>query len=181
MKRLYLIALFTTLALTVIFQAITNHRLYNKLRDARREVQALHRPFPPLQATNALGAAVTCDFAASHTPALLLGFYPACPFCQENWPNWKVLAAAAAAKGIHVYYINVTPDPVSTRYCAKLQIPCQDVLNSVSSESILMYRLDLTPISEIIDRKGQLLFQVSGLLDRTGMERLESFLSIAAL
>lgn len=181
MKRLYLIALFTTLALTVVFQGVTNHRLYNRLRDAQREVQALHRPFPPLKGTNALGTAVTYDFAGSHKPALLLGFYPACPFCQENWPNWKVLAAAAAAKGIHVYYINVTPDPVSTRYCDRVQIPCQDVLNSVSPENILMYRLDRTPITEIIDRKGQLLFQVSGLLDRTAMERLQSFLTIASL
>lgn len=181
MKRLYPIALFATLVLTVVFQAITNQRLYNRLRDAQREAQALHRPFPPLKGTNALGAAAAYDFSGSHTPALLLGFYPACPFCKENWPNWKVLAAAAAAKGIHVYYINVTPDPVSTRYCVQLQIPCADVLNSVSPENILMYRLDRTPITEIIDRKGQLLFQVSGLLDRTGMERLESFLTIASL
>lgn len=181
MKRLYLIALFATLALTVVFQAVSNFRLYNRLRDAQREVQALHRPFPALKGTNALGVPVTYDFAGSHTPALLLGFYPACPFCQENWPNWKALAADAAAKGIHVYYVNVTPDPVSTQYCAKLQISCADVLNSVSSQNILMYRLDRTPITEIIDRKGQLLFQVSGLLDKTAMGSLESFLTIASL
>jgi len=181
MRRLYLIAIFTTLALTLVFQTITNHRLYNRLRDAQREVQALHRPFPPLKGTNALGAAAAYDFAGSHTAALLLGFYPACPFCQENWPNWKVLTAEAESKGIRVYYINVTPDPVSTQYCVRLQIPCADVLNAVSPETILMYRLDRTPITEIIDRKGQLLFQVSGLLDRTGMERLEAFLTIASL
>ena len=44
-----------------------------------------------------------------------------------------------------------------------------------------MYRLDRTPITEIIDRKGQLLYQVSGLLDKPAMERLEFFLTIAAL
>lgn len=181
MKRLYLIALFTTLVLTVVFQALTNFRLFNRLRDAQRELQALHRPFPPLKGTNALGVPVVYDFAGSHTPALVLGFYPACPFCQENWPNWRALATAAAARGIHVYYVNVTPDPVSTRYCARVGIPGEDVLNSVSSENILMYRLDRTPITEIIDRKGQLLFQVSGLLDRTAMEHLKSSLMIASL
>jgi Redoxin len=181
MKRFYLAALFATLALTVVFEAVTNHRLYNKLRDAQREVQSLHRPFPPLRGTTALGVPVAFDFAGKHSPALLLGFYPACPYCQENWPNWKAIAAKAAEKGIRVYYVNVTPDPVSTRYCAKVQIPCEDVLNSVSAENILMYRLDRTPITEIIDRKGQLLYQVSGLLDKAAMERLDSYLTIASL
>lgn len=44
-----------------------------------------------------------------------------------------------------------------------------------------MYRLDRTPITEIIDRKGQLLYQVSGLLDKVAMERLDSYLTIASL
>src|SRR5271157_2042938 len=136
MKRVYLVALAAVLALTVVFQTIANFRLYNRLRDAQREVKSLHRPFPPLQGTNALGFPVSYDFALLHQPALLLGFYPACPYCQANWPNWKALAATAAAKGIHVYYVNVTPDPVSARYCARQQIPCEAVLNSVSSENI---------------------------------------------
>jgi hypothetical protein len=181
MKRIYVAAVVVTLACTAVFQAITNYRLYNKLRDVQREVLSLHRPFPPLRGTTALGMPVSFDFAATHSAALLLGFYPACPYCQENWPNWKAIAAQAAAKGIRVYYVNVTPDPVSRRFCAKVQIPCEDVINSVSSENILMYRLDRTPITEIIDAKGQLLYQVSGLLDKTAMERVESFLTIASL
>ncbi|MGO9242468.1 MAG: peroxiredoxin family protein [Bryobacteraceae bacterium] len=181
MKRFFAVALIVTLALTVVFQAVTNHRLYSKLRDAKRELPALHRPFPPLRGTTPLGLPVAFDFAGTQTPAVLLAFYPECPYCQQNWPNWKAIAARAEAKGIRVYYVNVTPDPVSSRYCAKLEIPCGDVLNSVSSENILMYRLDRTPITEIIDSKGQLLYQVSGLLDKTAMERLESFLTIAAL
>ncbi len=181
MKRLFSVALIVTLALTVLFQAVTNHRLYNKLRDARRELPALHRPFPPLRGTTGLGLPASFDFAGAHSPALLLAFYPACQYCQENWPNWKAIAARAAAHGMRVYYVNVTPDPVSSRYCAQVQISCADVLNSVSSDDILMYRLDRTPITEIIDGKGQLLYQVSGVLDKTAMERLESFLAIAAL
>jgi len=181
MKKVYLIALFSTLTLTVIFQAVTNHRLYKRLSEVQREVQALHMPFPPLQGRNPLGASVSIDVWSSRQPALLLAFYPACPFCKENWPTWKTLAAKAASKNVHVYYVNITPDPVSTQYCTRLGIPCEDVLNSVSVENILMYRLDRTPITEIIDRKGQLLYQVSGPLDRPAMERLEFYLSMAAL
>src|SRR5271157_1080084 len=103
MKRLYLIALFSTLALTVVFQAVTNSRLYNKLRDAQREGRALNVAFPPLKGTTPLGVPVVHDFTRSDSPTLVLGFYPACPFCQENWPNWKAIAAKAAAKGIRVY------------------------------------------------------------------------------
>ena len=181
MKKLYLIALFSTLALTVAFQAIANQKLYLRLRDTQREVQALHQPFPALQGTNPMGVPVTVDARNSRNPALLLAFYPACPFCKANWPNWKALAAGAARKNVHVYYVNITPDPVSAEYCTRLQIPCEDVLNSVSTENILMYRLDRTPITEIIDHKGQLLYQVSGLLDQPAMDRLEFYLSIAKL
>ena len=181
MKKFYRIALFSTLSLTVIFQAVTNYRLTKRMRDVQRETQALHMPFPPLQGRNALGESVSIDVWSSRQPALLLAFYPACPFCKENWSNWRALAARAAAKNVRVYYVNITPDPVSAQYCKQLQLPCEDVLNSVSVENILMYRLDRTPITEIIDRKGQLLYQVSGLLDQPAMDRLEFYLSIAVL
>lgn len=111
-------------------------------------------------------------------PSFLFVFSSQCSYCDKNWPQWDRLRVLARSRSIRTVYANVG-QPLEPAYIKLHGIDSRLVVQDISTESKLIYRLDATPMTFLFDGQGKLITAHVGALDAKALRPFES--SIEAL
>lgn len=156
----YSLEIFLILLCAVMLTAnIAIQQRNNNLEAGMRQALAARGPRPgsmlqKLQGAHVNGEPMLVDFAAKSRKSLLLVFSARCSACTENWPRWREILRRCPP-GTTIVYADVA-NSVTNGYLTKYQIPADDVMTKVDTETKWIHDLRNTPQTVLLDGSGRI-------------------------
>jgi peroxiredoxin len=145
--------------LLVVGLCIANGLLIKQNRDLRAVIAYNQPQFlepgqqaPPLAAKSLSGQRRVIDYAA-YSKTVLLVFSPQCPACERTAPHWRQIRAACARNQYQILAVSLGDGPKSEEFLKSHGIDLE-VLADVDAETRRAYRLNLTPLTIVMDSGG---------------------------
>jgi hypothetical protein len=115
----------------------------------------------PMSGTSLSGSPLAIDFRQAdsatgrHHAKILFVLSPECRFCAANWPNWhQLLKDRGGDARWEPVIVNIGP-PLDADYLQRHEIGTFAVLQSISPQSAVDYKLFSTPRTIVIDTEGR--------------------------
>ncbi len=153
-----------------------NRRLVDTITDIHSQIDLpLGAKMPALHGKTLDNADVAIGFGdRDKRGTLLLIYSPACPVCEENWPNWTRLISNKFSSNFRIIAIdlaNITrADYIDAHNMRRLMI-----LRNMDPQTILAYRLRMTPDTILLNHSGVVKGSWTGVLSTDAVDKILTF------
>jgi peroxiredoxin len=107
---------------------------------------------PPFAANTLSGHWQAINYAG-HAKTVLLVFQPRCPVCERTAPYWREIRAACERRQYQILGIALGDGPKSAEFLKSHGLDLE-AFADVDAETRRAYRLNLTPITFVVDSGG---------------------------
>lgn len=141
----------------------------------------------PMSGTSLSGSPLAIDFRRAdsttgrHQAKILFVLSPECRFCAANWTNWHQLLKDRGGDARWEPVIVNTGPPLDADYLRRHEIGTFAVLQSVSPQSAVNYKLFSTPRTIVIDAEGRARGAWEGILRPDEMAAVRKLISDPAV
>jgi peroxiredoxin len=115
---------------------------------------------------------------AARAKTVLLVFQPQCPACELTLPYWKAIKAACDRSQYQVFGINLDNSLATVNYLATNGLNVE-VFAGLDAEFRNAYKLNLTPITIVIDNLGKVEQIWPGAFDENSKAEVVSYFGIS--
>jgi len=122
------------------------------------------------------GQDVRLDLAARESGTLLLVLSPVCPYCGDNFHNWRDILRLVPSD--QVIWADVT-GRVDARYLASVAIPANSNVIRLYPEVRTLYDLNVTPTTLLLGPHGLVSWKWSGVMSDEEVKQLRGLLKSA--
>ncbi len=149
----------------------SNHNLAVAYDDLRSQVLLpAGTRVPALKGKFRDGSEAALAYGVDRRYTILLVYSPACPVCEDNWPNWDDIIHHNDA-GVRVVAVDLSsmtrPDYISAHKMERVPI-----IQHVDPSSMLDYRLRKTPETIVLDPAGRVVGAWVGALDKKAVREI---------
>jgi hypothetical protein len=174
-------------ALNIAFMR-QNTALTGRIKSLRSELQiTMNVPLPELRGTDSSGLPLSLDVSGQGKAApvarlkVLFVLSPECKFCATNWEHWQdLLTGRAKGAEWQPIFLNVGP-LLDEGYIERHKMGACAIFQTVSSETLVNYRLYGTPQTIVIDRMGRARGAWKGVLAPKDMAEIRQLISDSTL
>jgi peroxiredoxin len=103
---------------------------------------------------------------------LLVAFTAECPFCTNNWPNWRRLFDQARAANVRIVGVDLN-GTATPEFLAERGLKESPVFTRLDYRSGMSYKLQAVPTTMLIDVDGRVQHKWEGVLPEKQMRALE--------
>ena len=168
-----------TIACCVLLLAIN----FSLLRQNRRLKAQLSAPPPALEAQagkqvpdlegyDVAGRPLSVRYGADSRKVLVLVFSPTCKFCAQNWPHWKELVDGLDQGAVRPVAVDVT-STASPAFLSEHHLDRIPVFLQLPPQSIVSYRMQITPQTILVDGNGKVEKVWSGVLTDSSLGEIK--------
>jgi hypothetical protein len=178
-NKLLLAAGITVLLISTVVNAVMireNRRLVS-LASAFRGQLVLSEgdQLPPLAGVDLNGKSIVVD-SKNEIPTVLFVFSPSCSVCLKNWQNWDSILSSESRSRWRPVFIDAGGN-ANSDFLQTHGLPRYAVVEDVTKETFLSYRLFSTPQTIVLSRDGKVNFIWGGALSHGAMGDLSQILA----
>ena len=162
----------------VAYTLLTNHisalnRSLTSLKDSERirNEPAVGQVLPAIEAFDFAGNRIAVSYGTSAPRTLLFAFAAECGACTANWPRWTVIRQAAARAGLRTVFVDIT-GTAQADYLGRYQLRPDEVAKHLTSKTVHLYRLAVTPQLILLDSAGKVQHVWTGGMTANELEQL---------
>jgi len=115
---------------------------------------------------------------SAQAKTVLLVFTPQCPACERTLPYWKATKAACEHKQYQIFGISLDSSPKSADFLTTNGLNLE-VFAGMDPEFKNAYKLNLTPLTIVIDNNGRVEKIWAGALDEKTKAEVNSYFGIS--
>lgn len=156
---------------------IQNRRMRGGETNLRSTVLKRGSTVPALAGTDLDGKDFTLDYGKDPRKAVMFIFSPRCGICTKNMANWKAISQRLDRNSYRIVAVSIVPEGVK-EYINQQRLTNVPVIAEVDPKSRVSYEMNVTPITLLIDSKGQVEKVWVGLLLPEEQTEVEQVLSL---
>ena len=178
-KSLLTIGMFVLLVSTVVNAIMIreNRKLTAQTASLRSQLMvSTGSMLPALKGVNLGGKPIVVDSKDAEHPTVVFVFSPTCGVCLKNWPNWNSILESQAKSGWRPVFVNVGSH-ASPDFLRSHGLEHYSVVEDVTNDTLLSYRLFHTPQTIVLNRRGEVEYIWDGALSPASMNSLSKALT----
>jgi peroxiredoxin len=163
---------------------ITNALLIKQNRDLKALIARGQPGFlkqgeqvPTLAANNLSGQRSTVDYAA-RAKTVLFVFSPQCAACERTAPWWKQIIAASIRNEYQIFGISLGDGLKTNSFLTSNGLRLETLVD-IDAETRAAYKFSMTPLTIVIDSKGNVERIWPGAFNQQGKQEVEKYFGIS--
>lgn len=152
------------LAVSTVLLALEARQLRDGVQRWRAQAQwpTVNGILPPVSVARLDGRADVLALGDSTRQELWVGFTTTCPYCRESLSMWRSVADSAAARGVSVFWLSLSPLEDTQRYADSLGLPLDQIRVSPDRRALGAARLRAVPATVLTTGAGRVQYVKAG-------------------